>query len=65
MHWILEADAKPEVWKAVIVKCEDRAGNVFELEGFWTGSAWRIVGDKNRHKYFRVKMWASKLGGRV
>ena len=65
MHWILEPDAKPEPWKLVIVQCEDRAGKILELEGFWTGCDWRIVGDKNRRKYLRVKMWASKLGGRV
>ena len=65
MHWILEPDAKPEPWKLVIVQCEDRAGKILELVGFWTGCDWRIVGDKNRRKYLRVRKWARKLGSRV
>lgn len=60
MHWILEPDAKPEAWKLVIVRCETDAGDILELEGFWNGSAWRIVGNKNRRRDLRVKMWARK-----
>ena len=65
MHWILEPDAKPPAWSLVIVQCEDRAGKILELEGFWTGSVWRIVGDKNRRGELCVTKWAHKLGSRV
>ena len=65
MHWILEPDAKPPAWSLVIVQCEDRAGKILEGEGFWTASAWRIVGDKNRRRDLRVTKWAQKLGSRV
>lgn len=55
MHSILEPDAKLEPRKLVIVQCEDCAGKILELEGFWTGGDWRIVGDKNRRKHLRVR----------
>ena len=37
------------------------AGKILELKGFWTGCDWRIVGDRNHSKYFRIKKWTSKL----
>jgi hypothetical protein len=65
MHWILEPDAKPQAWNLVMVQCEDRAGKILELEGFWTGGVWRIICDKNRRRDLRVRKWARKAGSRL
>jgi hypothetical protein len=64
-HWIPEPDAKPKVWKVVTVRCETNAGDIVELEGFWTGTFWRVVGNKNYGTDLSVKMWARKAGSRV
>jgi hypothetical protein len=47
------------------VRCETNAGDIVELEGFWTGTFWRIVGNKNYGTDLSVKMWARKAGSRV
>jgi hypothetical protein len=64
MHWILTPDAKPEIWKLVTVGCETDAGDILELEGFWNGRVWRIVGNRNYGTDLSVKMWARKAGSR-
>lgn len=61
MNWIPSEDGKPEKWTLVIVRCENHSGTNFELEGFWTGSAWRIVGYKQRRQDLRVTTWAYKI----
>ncbi len=61
MNWIPAEDSKPEKWTLVVVQCETQAGTTVELEGFWTGCAWRIVGYKQRRQELRVTTWAYKI----
>lgn len=59
MKWTLEPDGKPQRWKVVNVHCEDRSGEILELEGFWTGGSWRIIGYKPGRRDLLVTEWAS------
>jgi hypothetical protein len=60
MDWILERDAKPGRWELVDLRAESRSGEVLRLEGFWTGAAWRIIGNKHAIRTLRVTMWTHK-----
>jgi hypothetical protein len=58
-----EFEAKPEKWTLLDLHAETRGGDILVLEGFWTGAAWRIIGNKHGFKNLRVTTWKHKAEG--
>jgi hypothetical protein len=61
MCWVSEGDAKPTKWEVVTARCENSSGHVVELDAYWTGQSWRIIGQKSGVRRLRVTRWASKV----
>ena len=57
MRWILNEDDKPELYKVVVLRYQGCTGRIVEREGFWTGYAWRVIGEKYRVP-FAVTEWS-------
>ena len=57
MRWTPSQDAKPDLYKVVVVRFKVRNGSIVEREGFWTGYHWRIIGDTYK-LHFTVIEWA-------
>jgi len=60
MNWIHEAEAKPTKWEIVTARCENSSGETVELDAYWTGQYWRIIGEKSGVKRLKIKTWSSK-----
>jgi hypothetical protein len=60
MNWVLEGSSKPERWKLVTLQCESQLGYVLEIEAFWTGFTWRIIGNKHGLDSHEIRRWAYK-----
>jgi hypothetical protein len=61
MQWIYEGDAKPMKWEIVIARCENSSGDIIELDAYWTGQYWRIIGEKAGLRRIQVARWSSKI----
>ena len=61
MQWVQEDEAKPSKWEVVTARCENSSGDVVELDAYWTGQNWRIIGQKSGVKRLHVKLCASKV----
>jgi hypothetical protein len=61
MQWIYERDAKPTKWEIVIAHCENSSGEIIELDAYWTGQYWRIIGEKQGLRRIQVTSWSSKI----
>ena len=48
LQWRNAIEEKPVRYQLVIARCAVN-GTVQERNAFWTGSAWRVVGDKHRY----------------
>jgi|HubBroStandDraft_5_1064220.scaffolds.fasta_scaffold16902_1 hypothetical protein len=60
MQWSSVEVEKPQAWKIVIARCENRRGEITEVEAYWTGQMWRVLGNKDGHKELWVREWAHK-----
>jgi hypothetical protein len=61
MQWVADIRVKPQPWEIVVAWCTDASGNAVEMDAYWTGQFWRILGHK-REVELRVTMWAYKAG---
>ena len=61
MNWVYVEDAMPIKWDIVRAHCENLSGEVTELDAYWTGQYWRIIGASQGLEDLQVTMWAQKL----
>jgi hypothetical protein len=65
MQWVQEDEAKPSKWEVVAARCENSSGDVVDLDAYWTGQCWRIIGQKSVDKRLRVTLWAFKIAAEL
>jgi hypothetical protein len=59
MQWVSNVGVRPRPWEIVVARCTGASGDEVEMEAYWTGQVWRILGRKNAME-MRVTMWAYK-----